>query len=111
MLVSWLIAGFAVVFFLYLFLFAGLSREERNRVYVMVALFIAYAVFVAGYQQGGGSLNLFAERYTDRNVLGWRMPAGILQATYVFFYNFGCTFARHLVAKAWPARQRFVFAG
>ena len=42
----------------------------------MGALFAAYAIFFAGFEQGGASLNLFAERYTDRNVFGWRMPAG-----------------------------------
>jgi POT family proton-dependent oligopeptide transporter len=38
-------------------------------------------VFFAGFEQGGASLNLFAERYTDRNVFGWNMPAGVLQGT------------------------------
>jgi len=46
----------------------------------MVALFVASVTFWAGYYQQGGSFNLFAERYTDRHVLGWDMPAGVLQA-------------------------------
>jgi POT family proton-dependent oligopeptide transporter len=48
---------------------------------VMIALFAAYATFYAGFEQGGASLNLFAERYTDRDVFGWHMPAGVLQGT------------------------------
>src|SRR5579863_1524429 len=78
---SWLIALFAFGCFAYLILFAGLSTPERRRVYVMGALFAAYAIFFAGFEQGGASLNLFAERYTDLHVFGWQMPAGVLQGT------------------------------
>ena len=76
---SWLLALVAVGYFLYLLLFAGLCAEERKRLYVMMALFAAYAVFYAGFEQGGASMNLFAERYTQRTLLGWPFPAGILQ--------------------------------
>jgi len=77
---SWGYAVLAVAYFVYLLFFAGLSREERRRALVMVALFLASVTFWAGYYQQGGSFNLFAERYTDRHVLGWDMPAGVLQA-------------------------------
>jgi POT family proton-dependent oligopeptide transporter len=76
---SWLIGLLAAVYFAYLLFFAGLSPTERNRVYVMIALFIASTMYYAGQEQTGTSLTLFAERYTDRNVFGWIMPAGILQ--------------------------------
>jgi POT family proton-dependent oligopeptide transporter len=46
----------------------------------MLALFVACAIFWAGYEQAGASFNLFAGRYTDRDVFGWMMPAGVLQA-------------------------------
>jgi POT family proton-dependent oligopeptide transporter len=78
---SWVMALLAAAYFVYLLAFAGLSADERRRVYVMIALFIGYATFYAGFEQGGASLNLFAERYTDRDVFGWHMPAGILQGT------------------------------
>jgi POT family proton-dependent oligopeptide transporter len=51
----------------------------------MAALFAAYAIFFAGFEQGGASLNLFAERYTDRRILGWEMPAGVLQGATAFY--------------------------
>ena len=76
---SWLIGLLAAAYFVYLFFFAGLSGTERRRVYVMFALFIASTVYYAGQEQTGTSLTLFAERYTDRHVLGWEMPAGIVQ--------------------------------
>ena len=78
---SWVIALCAVAYFAYLILFAGLSAAERARVVVMAVLFAAYAAFFAGFEQGGASMNLFAERYTDRHLLGWVMPAGVLQGT------------------------------
>ncbi len=51
----------------------------------MIALFVACAMFWAGFEQTGSSLNLFADRYTDRNVFGWNMPAGVLQNINPFF--------------------------
>lgn len=73
---SWVIALFAAAHFGYLIVFARLNADERKRVLVICALFCAYATFYAGFEQGGASLNLFAERYTDRYLLGWEMPAG-----------------------------------
>ena len=74
-----------VGYFVYLLFFAGLTRTERNRALVMVALFAGSVMFWAGYEQQGASFNLFAERYTDRHILGWDMPAGVLQAVNPFF--------------------------
>lgn len=82
---SWGYGLLAVGYFAYLLLFAGLSGAERRRALVMVALFIASVTFWAGYYQQGGSFNLFAERYTDRLIFGWNMPAGVLQAVNPLF--------------------------
>lgn len=82
---SWVIGLFALGYFAYLIFAAGLSRAERGRVYVMAALFAAYAIFFAGFEQGGASLNLFAERYTDRHIFGREMPAGVLQGATAFY--------------------------
>ncbi len=76
---SWLIGSLAAGYFVYLIFFAGLSLVERRRTYVMLALFVASTVYYAGVEQTGTSLTLFADRYTDRNLFGWLMPAGILQ--------------------------------
>jgi POT family proton-dependent oligopeptide transporter len=82
---SWAIAAGALAYFAYLFFFAGLDATERKRVVVMLVLFIACAMFWAGFEQAGASLNLFADRYTDRNVFGWAMSAGTLQAANPLF--------------------------
>ena len=82
---TWAYAALALAYFGYLLFFAGLTPLERNRTLVMAALFAASVMFWAGYEQQGASFNLFAERYTDRHVLGWNMPAGVLQAVNPFF--------------------------
>ena len=78
---SWVIGLCAVAYFASLILFGGLAAAERARVVVIAVLFAAYAAFYAGFEQGGASMNLFAERYTDRLIMGWVMPAGVLQGT------------------------------
>ncbi len=82
---TWGYLVLALGYFVYLLFFAGLSAEERRRALLIVALFVASVTFWAGYYQQGGSFNLFAERYTDRHIWGWDMPAGVLQAVNPFF--------------------------
>jgi len=43
-------------------------------------LFIGAALFWSGFEQAGSALNLFAEGYTDRVILGWEAPASWLQS-------------------------------
>lgn len=77
---NWVMIALVAGYFAYLLLFAGLDRAERSRAWAMVALVVGCAMFFAGYEQAGASFNLFAERYTERDVLGWIVPAGALQA-------------------------------
>jgi POT family proton-dependent oligopeptide transporter len=79
-IVSWLLVLLGATYFIYLVAFAGLTVLERRRAYVIVALFVASAIFFAGNEQSGALLTLFAERYTDRKILGWEIPAGALYA-------------------------------
>jgi POT family proton-dependent oligopeptide transporter len=73
------IVGLAVLYFAYLFAFGGLDRDEKKRLVVIIILFLAAAMFWAGFEQAGSSLNLFAERYTDRTIGGFEIPAGWFQ--------------------------------
>src|SRR5690606_20707002 len=43
------------------------------------------AMFWAGFEQAGSSLNLFAERYTDRFIGGFEIPATWFQSLNPFF--------------------------
>ncbi len=77
--VSWAVGILMGTYLLYMALFGGLDREERGRVFAMMALFAASTVFWMAYMQMFGSFTLFAQRYTDLEVFGWRMPAGVTQ--------------------------------
>ena len=75
----------AVFYFAYILLAGNLTKEERQKVYVIILLFIGGATFWSGFEQAGSALNIFAQDWTDRNVLGAIIPAGTLQAA-----NSGC---------------------
>ena len=77
---TYFISLVAAMYFTYVFLFGRLTRVERNCVAVIVILVIAEAIFWSGFEQAGSSLNLFAERYTDRLVYGFEIPAGWFQS-------------------------------
>jgi POT family proton-dependent oligopeptide transporter len=77
---TFFIVALAGFYFFYIFMFGGLSLVERRRVYVIVILFFAAAIFWAGFEQAGSSLNLFAERYTDRMIGDFEVPAGWFQS-------------------------------
>ncbi|TJY59780.1 peptide MFS transporter [Sinimarinibacterium sp. CAU 1509] len=81
----YVIVGGAGMFFLYVILFGGLDLAERKRVGVIAVFFVAAAVFWSGFEQAGSSFNLFADRYTDRMIFGWEMPASWLQSVNPMF--------------------------
>ncbi len=71
-----IIAG---LYFVYLFLFAGLEAYERKNLILLFLLFIGAAAFWSGFDQSAGSLNIFARDYTDLSVGGYEIPVGWLQ--------------------------------
>lgn len=70
----------AVAAFGWLLLFGGLTAIERQRVGVVIVLFVGAALFWSGFEQAGSSFTLFAKEHTDRVVFGWEMPASWIQA-------------------------------
>jgi POT family proton-dependent oligopeptide transporter len=79
------IVGMAALYFAYLLFFAGLDGVERKRILALIVLFFACALFWSGFEQAGSSLNLFAERYTDRVVGAFTVPAGWFQSLNAIF--------------------------
>ena len=69
-----------LVYFAYMFIAGGLTSAERRRLVVIFVLVVASAVFWAGYEQFGSSLNLFAERYTIRELGGFEVPTSWFQS-------------------------------
>jgi len=61
------------------------TPEERKRSAAALVLFIASALFWASFEEAGSSLNFFAERATDRFILGWEFPAGWFQSVQPIF--------------------------
>jgi POT family proton-dependent oligopeptide transporter len=74
------IVSLAAFYLLYVAFFGGLTLAERKRVGVIAVCFLAAACFWSGFEQAGSSMNLFAERLTDRMIGGWEMPASWLQS-------------------------------
>ena len=84
--VGWVELGVAVVVFAWLLLGKGWSTEERERSGAVLVLFIASALFWASFEQAGSTLNLFAERNTDRHLpFGLLFPATWFQSVQPVF--------------------------
>jgi POT family proton-dependent oligopeptide transporter len=77
------LAGFAVQYF------SGetakqpkpkLSLGEWSRVGAIVIVMFFVIIFWTGFEQAGGTMTLFADEKTDREVFGFLMPASMFQA-------------------------------
>lgn len=100
---AYVILAIGVLYFVTVFLFCGLNKVEKERVGVILVLFIASALFWAGFEQAGSSFNLFAERNTVRELGGFEIPAAWFQALGpVFIIIFAPMFAWLWV---WLARR------
>lgn len=60
----------AIAFFGGVLLFGGLTAIEKKRVGVIIVFFLCGALFWAGFEQAGSTLNLFARDLTDRSLFG-----------------------------------------
>ncbi|MCY7378531.1 MAG: peptide MFS transporter [Gemmatimonadaceae bacterium] len=80
-----IILAMAVLYFAYLFLFAGLTGDEKKGIAVVLVLFIFSVVFWSAFEQAPTSLNLFARDFTDRTLFGWEMPTTWLQSVNSLF--------------------------
>jgi POT family proton-dependent oligopeptide transporter len=76
------IVAVAVLYFAWVLLFAELEGAEKQRVGVIAILFVAAALFWSGFEQAGSSFNLFADRYTERQLafFDFVIPAGWFQS-------------------------------
>ncbi|HET9370105.1 MAG TPA: oligopeptide:H+ symporter, partial [Vicinamibacterales bacterium] len=58
---------------------------EKQRVAVIVVLFVFATIFWSAFEQAPTSLNLFARDFTDRVIFGWEVPTLWLQAVNSLF--------------------------
>jgi POT family proton-dependent oligopeptide transporter len=97
---------YAVAYIGWLVTAGGLSAVERGRVLAIALLSFAAAMFWGGFEQAGSTLNLFAERYTDRVVGSLEIPAGWFQSlNAVFIVVLAPVFAGAWVALAARGRE------
>ena len=57
-----------------------LTAIERDRIRVVFVIFTFVVIFWATFEQAGGLMNLFAEKYTDRQVGSFLVPTGWFQS-------------------------------
>jgi POT family proton-dependent oligopeptide transporter len=69
-----------LLYFIYVFAFENLTPDEKKKVLAIFIFFVVTTAFYAGYEGQGSSLNLFADRYTDRLFGSFTMPASWLQS-------------------------------
>jgi len=74
------IVSLAIFYFLYVLIFGRLDIIEKKRIIVISFLFIGAALFWSGFEQAGSSMNLFADRYTDRMFFDFEIPASWFQS-------------------------------
>lgn len=81
-LVGGVLSGFSTILAIIIlyFSFFRCTAVERDRMLVVCALILVSILFWSLYEQIGSSLNLFADRLVDRNVLGYEVNASQLQA-------------------------------
>ncbi|HTV49873.1 MAG TPA: peptide MFS transporter [Steroidobacteraceae bacterium] len=79
---EWVLALIAVGFFAAVLLLGRLTVAERRHVAVIVLFFVSAAIFWAGYEQAGTTLNLFARDQTDRSLFGRFFATGLHPVTW-----------------------------
>jgi POT family proton-dependent oligopeptide transporter len=76
---GWALLVISAAVFYWLIFGKSWSPQERKRSAAVLVLFVASALFWASFEQAGSSLNLFADRQTNRFIMGWEFPAGWFQ--------------------------------
>ena len=64
---------------------APLTKEEKDRVKVILIMSLFSIIFWAGFEQAGGLFNIYASEFTDRNVMGFEVPASWFQSLNAMF--------------------------
>lgn len=63
----------------------ALSKEEFDRIKVILVMSLFTIVFWAGFEQAGGLMNIYTQQYTDRMIGGFEVPAAWFQSLNPFF--------------------------
>ncbi|MGL0821329.1 dipeptide/tripeptide permease [Vibrio vulnificus] len=63
----------------------ALTKEEVDRIKVILVMSLFTIVFWAGFEQAGGLMNIYTQQYTDRMIGGFEVPAAWFQSLNPFF--------------------------
>ncbi len=81
------------------------TSVDWQRIGVIVIISLFSIVFWMGFEQSGGTLNLFADEKTDRTIFGYDIPASVFQAINpIFIISMAPVFA---VIWTYLARRNF----
>jgi proton-dependent oligopeptide transporter, POT family len=58
----------------------SLTKTEKDRLWVIVIIMLFVIFFWMCFEQAGASLTFFAKEQTNRNIMGWEMPASYFQS-------------------------------
>ena len=58
----------------------ALTTIEIHRIIAILIMGFFVIFFWMGFEQAGGTMNLFADKQTDRMMLGWEIPASFFQS-------------------------------
>jgi POT family proton-dependent oligopeptide transporter len=111
--VGYVLLVIPVVYFAYLFSLPWKS-EERKHLLAILAFFIFACLFWSAFEQGGSTLNLFAERFTRNSILGFEFPASWLQSVNsAFIWMLAPVFGRRRLEPSSPTKFAYglFFAG
>ncbi len=79
-IISYFIYGSMIAMPIIILTDKSLRRYELMRIMVILILVFFVIFFWGAFEQAGASLTLFADRQTNRNVMGWEMPAEYFQS-------------------------------
>ncbi|MUL08240.1 MFS transporter [Aliivibrio fischeri] len=63
----------------------ALTKEEIDRLKVVMIMGLFVIVFWAGFEQAGGLMNVYSQQYTDRMIGSFEVPAAWFQSLNPFF--------------------------
>ncbi|MFY3790705.1 peptide MFS transporter [Ureibacillus sp. MALMAid1270] len=62
-----------------------LTKKEKNRTKVIFILAAFVVFFWAGFEQAGGALSIYTDKFIDRSVFGWEVPTAWFQSVNPLF--------------------------
>lgn len=89
--VGWMLAAASALVLIYILWEAfRMERVDRDRMLAALFLLAINPLFWGLYEQTGSSLSLFTDRYTDREIIGFNVPASMFQsvnAAYILIFG------------------------